>query len=96
MLIRSQDKKTLTKFEKIYIISSLNGFLKKENLERDLIAAVGNCTSIIGTYSTEEKAMKVLDDIVDAYVSTLYTDNKAVIATRLVYEMPQDEEIEDG
>ena len=51
MWIRSQDKKTLVNVEEIRIMN------------KDITIFCGS--AILGTYSTEEKALKVLDKIED-------------------------------
>lgn len=59
MLIRSQDKKELHNLDEIKmikVVSLSNGHLVEVNSQHT-----------IGTYSTEEKAIKVLDMIQDAY-----------------------------
>ena len=88
MIIRSQDKKAITDDLKLYIRENdfTRGKVKWEirNAEQDLLA----------TYSTEEKAIKVLDMIVNTYVETVWTDSQMIIANRICFEMPSDEEVE--
>ncbi len=55
MIIRSQDKKKILNFEHI----------RKISIDANMIMA--DDVFVIGTYSTEEKAIKVLDMIQDAY-----------------------------
>lgn len=97
MLIRSQDKKTLTKFNFISIYPSENRVMfnydEYEDETVEVIAFVGRGSTIIGTYSTEEKAKKVLDEIEKSYVGTLWTEKDMIIANRIVFEMPQDDEV---
>lgn len=79
MIIRSQDK---------------HGFVNLGNIdtvcmdaEWNIYAFNGKANSLIGTYSTEEKAIKVLDMIAQNYVES----EKYII--RRVFEMPQDSEV---
>lgn len=86
MWIRSQDKKTLTKIS---------------DLDIDGANQIWGCCSLLGKYSSEEKALKVLDDIqkfisdkqycvIDKAPRGSYVLNKGVY----VYQMPQDDEVE--
>lgn len=86
MWIRSQDKKTLTKIS---------------DLDIDGANQIWGCCSLLGKYSSEEKALKVLDEIQDAIENTDYyrIDNVGhgayVLANGVqVYQMPQDDEVE--
>ena len=82
MLIRSQDKKSITSC-----------------LELKIVEGEDICTSggkFLGHYSTEEKAIKVLDMIQNAYVNYQYSkwvgyERETVIDC--IFEMPQDEEV---
>lgn len=93
MIIRSQDKKAITDDLKLYIRE--NDFIcdkakwEIRNAEQDLLA----------TYSTEEKAVKVLDMICQQYMKNqaLYIDrenNARVIPQNSVFQMPADEDVE--
>lgn len=86
MWIRSQGRKILTEIQ---------------NLDIDDINQIWDGSSLLGKYSTEEKALKVLDEIQDAIEDTgfyridnighgTYAFSKGV----LVYQMPQDEDVE--
>lgn len=86
MWIRSQDKKILTEIHDVEIDSGFK---------------VCGSGLLIGEYSTEEKALKVLDEIQNAVENTNYynIDNLCLGTYALkrgsqVYEMPQDEEVE--
>ena len=85
MIIRSQDKKELHNFDRISNVCVLPCYRD----EHKFIIEV-NSQKTIGTYSTEEKAIKVLDMIEDAYVNCNcnYVHND-------VFQMPQDDEVED-
>lgn len=75
MWIRSQDKKILTKID---------------NLEIDGANQIWGGCSLLGKYSSEEKALKVYDEIQDELESEAFyiTDSPKV------YQMPQDDEVE--
>lgn len=87
MLIRSQDKKSITTDLNLEI------FVNEDRNEY----VIGNITrGRLGTYSTEEKAIKVLDMIQNAYVNYKYSkwvgyERETVIDC--IFEMPQDEEV---
>lgn len=86
MLIRSKDKKRIANIENC-----------------SLIAIVGSCTlqnitvdgMLMATYSTEEKAIKVLDMIQETYkgnrVEEVYHEGSDYF--RPVFQMPQDSEV---
>lgn len=74
MIIRSQDKKKIYNFEQI----------RKIDCETNSVMA--DDVSVMGTYSTEEKAIKVLDMIENACRNIAFTDGT-------VFHMPQDSEV---
>ncbi len=85
MIIRSQDKTKIFNFEQIRRIDCGNGMIVVDN------------TALIGEYSTEEKAMKVLDMICDFYIRMVDVTNNIVQAKKedsYVFQMPSDEEVE--
>lgn len=75
MWIRSQDKKILTKID---------------DLDIDGANQIWGGCSLLGKYSSEEKALKVFDEIQDELESEVFyiTDSPEV------YQMPQDDEVE--
>lgn len=86
MWVRSQDRKILTEIH---------------NLDIDDINQIWDGSSLLGKYSSEEKALKVLDEIQDAIEDTDFyrIDNighgtYALANGVQVYQMPQDEDIE--
>ena len=93
MIIRSQDKTKIFNFEQIRKIDCGNGMI------------VADSTSLLGEYSTEEKAIKVLDMIQKEYgrhyygeggpLTTMnhYVEPFAFIPPK-VFQMPSDEEVE--
>ena len=74
MIIRSQDRKKLFNLEQI----------RKIDCETNTVMA--DDVSVMGIYSTEEKAIKVLDMIEDACRNIAFTDG-------VVFHMPQDSEV---
>lgn len=86
MWIRSQNRKILTEIH---------------DVEIDSVNQIWGSGSFVGEYSTEEKALKVLDEIQDAIEDTDYyrIDNIGQGTYALsngvqVYQMPQDEDVE--
>ena len=87
MIIRSQGKKTIINFENV-----LEVICNKAN-EIIIRRSVDDCQEVIGTYSTEEKAVKVLDMIQNAYCNAncYFCSNGYV--QNVVFNMPQDSEV---
>lgn len=87
MIIRSQDKKNITNFNQITDIQ-----VQKNNDKYDIQVFYpfsiddGYSQMRLGAYSTEEKAIKVLDMIEDSYRNMAFTD-------RVVFHTPQDSEV---
>ena len=98
MLIRSQDKTCLTNMAQvtdIYFNESRNGTTQNITAE----VASGETTHF-GTYSTEKKAIKVLDMIEDAYnkcfAFSMGNDGYYhEVRESKVFQMPQDSEVEE-
>ena len=83
MLIRSQDKTALVKFENIVVNLKLPDSLNiicwsLQDAQRN------GGYFVLGEYSTKEKAMKVLDMIQEAYVNG-----------HIDYQIPADSEVEE-
>lgn len=72
MWIRSQDRKILTEIN---------------NLDIDDINQIWDGSSLLGKYSSEEKALKVLDQI-------QYNLEPFEHEPTMVFQMPQDEDVE--
>lgn len=104
MLIRSQNKKQLVNF------NNYNGIAIAYESESDFAVCSVlevNAESIsqvhLGNYSTEAKAIKVLDMIQAAYENSLYCDHAFdsaaqmqrpyIFASNTVFQMPQDSEV---
>jgi hypothetical protein len=69
MIIRSQDKRDITDDLNVYIV------LMETSRENEVNAYIRNATrGTIGRYSTEEKAIKVLDMIQEAYCKMKNSD----------------------
>lgn len=95
MIIRSQDKKIVLNFANI---TDLNINTTKKD-ESEIIACfpysiIDDCGyNKIGTYSTEKKAIKVLDMIQKAYSKANYYFISNGFVQNVVFEMPQDSEV---
>lgn len=89
MLIRSQDKKTLVNLDNVARITI------EHIRDSDYRIAAGYI--YIGTYSTEEKAIKVLDMIQKEYrkETDLCHDTNILfcVPKNIVFQMPQDSEV---
>lgn len=96
MIIRSQDKTMIVNLNNIDCIYS--------NRENKIIVFNGEAQSHIGKYSTEEKAIKVLDMIQDKYLSRMELDGGYDMMSGCyvqhnywvlpkVFQMPQDSEV---
>lgn len=75
MWVRSQDRKILTEIH---------------DLDIDDINQIWDGSSLLGKYSTEEKALKVLDEINSLLNATEFDVSNLPI----VFEMPLDEDVE--
>jgi len=74
MIIRSQDKRKIETFERAFVDDGCRTvYVNGLNM---------------GEYSTEEKAIKVLDKICDACRNIAFIDEQAV-----VFNMPQESEV---
>lgn len=82
MLIRSQDKTALVKFENIVVNLKLPDSLNVICWSLQDAQRSGGYL-ILGRYSTKAKAMKVLDMIQEAYVNG-----------HIDYQIPEDSEVE--
>nr|DAS77354.1 MAG TPA: hypothetical protein [Caudoviricetes sp.] len=93
MLIRSQNKITLIKFENIVInINNING---KEIICWSQMNPGEDEYISLGHYSTKAKAMKVLDMIQEAYCKFMSVKNDdAWDGKESVFYMPEDSEVE--
>lgn len=93
MIIRSQDKTKIVNFDNIRTIGTEVQRPKDRTMILEkyetIIVGYGTKSSVdLGTYSTEEKAIKVLDMICDACRNIAFIDESAV-----VFNMPQDSEV---
>lgn len=93
MLIRSQNKITLIKFENIVInINNING---KEIICWSQMNPGEDEYISLGHYSTKAKAMKVLDMIQEAYCKFMSVKNDdAWDGKESVFYIPADSEVE--
>ena len=81
MWIRSQDRKALLNVNQVLISPSVYGSIYY------ISDSLGEESNVLGVYSTEEKALKVLNDIQEL-IHFNAKDNG------FTYQMPQDEDIE--
>lgn len=92
MIIRSQDKKTIVNFSNV-----TNICCGKDNAKCIYADFACGEYEVLGEYSTEEKAIKVLDMICEEYKK--YTSAKGMstyfaFIPPKVFQMPSDEEVE--
>lgn len=92
MWIRSQDRTILRNVNDLFIDNNKSGYMVCSDLN----------SIILGMYSTEEKAMEVMDMIEDAITGTRFefTDivrdcDLAGIEIHNVFNMPQDSEVKE-
>lgn len=98
MLIRTQDKRSLVDIAGLITINQYRKLVSQighENTPQEIYDyhveySQGKLQVILGTYSTEDKAIKVLDMIQKAYEDA---NNFHYVANR-VFIMPADEEVE--
>ena len=94
MLIRSQDKTALVKFENIVVNLKLPDSLNVICWSLQDAQRSGGYF-ILGKYSTKEKAIKVLDMIQDAYCKFMSVINDdAWGGKESAFYMPEDSEVE--
>lgn len=99
MIIRSQDKKIVTKFNSVSIVANHKRSYKGERkiVGYQLVVFIGfNTDVVVAEYSTEEKAIKVLDMVCEEYKK--YTSAKSMstyfaFIPPKVFQMPQDSEV---
>lgn len=81
MWIRSQDRKALLNVNQVLISPSVDGSIYYIN------DSLGEESNVLGIYTGEEKALKVLDQI--QYNVELFEHE-----TTMVFQMPADDEVE--
>lgn len=96
MLIRNQNKKTLTNFAQVTdleVVQCEDGFEIRAYYPFPLNNDYSKMN--LGDYSTEEKAIKVLDMIEDAYRKSFEEKKENYRGHRynLIFTMPQDNEV---
>lgn len=88
MLIVSQDGKTIVNFNNINMITVReNKIVSYDNTYTD--SQNGDC---LGTYTTEERAKEVLEEIIRTYEDTNYEYENCWCLRNLTYRMPKEEE----
>ena len=90
MIIRSQDKKRIANIGTCNLIDIIDSCKNTKHIIVDGM--------VIGTYATEEKAVKVLDMIQDAYMGSAkwmitYNGKMQQSTVPVVFQMPQDSEV---
>ena len=94
MIIRSQDKTGIVIYENVSAIYVIDDDYKKWF---EIRHSGNDVSGTLGTYSTEAKAIKVLDMICDSYqyMKECECTRKAlgVHAPEFVFQMPQDSEV---
>ena len=94
MLIRSQDKTALVKFENIVINLKLPESLRVICWSLQDAQRSGGYF-VLGEYSTKEKSLKVLDMIQEAYETYEYEKAfKTGLTLFKAFQMPEDSEVE--
>ena len=85
MIIVSQRRDELVNFDRIESI-----WICADEEGRFTIEATADTNSTLGTYSTQERAKEVLQEIVSKYKVTLYNSktNETVVNVPKVYEIP--------
>lgn len=86
MIIRSQDKKQIVNFDVCHLSITTDHCIVATNGVVSYPSEI--LSGVIGRYSTEEKAIKVLDMICDTCRNIAFIDEKAV-----VFNMSQDCEV---
>lgn len=87
MIIRSQDKKSIANLENVSEIIIVNN---------DVYSVNATNHTLLGTYFTEEKAIKVLDMICNFATDKHYekiTLSQCIFIGGVVFDMPQDSEV---
>ena len=87
MIIRSQDKETIT--------TDLNLSIFENDLTGEFEIAPNSIVAELGVYSTEEKAIKVLDMICEYYQECKMCESgrRQIAQVEFVFQMPQDSEV---
>lgn len=94
MLIRSQDKTALVKFENIVINLKLPESLRVICWSLQDAQRSGGYF-VLGEYSTKEKSLKVLDMIQEAYMKFMSVKNDdAWNGKEAIFQMPEDGSVE--
>ena len=88
MLIRSQDKRQLIELNNIRI--SVNKYMTYGENKHDSYYNVECPNGVLGKYTTEEKALEVLDKIEEEY----FAANCTYKVANVVFHMPKDTEVD--
>lgn len=96
MLIRSQDKRAIINIENLAYISISECKIETEKYIYEIYTTCpGRTGGTIACYSTEEKAIKILDMIENAYQKSFEEKQNNYVGHRyeLIFHMPQDNEV---
>ena len=88
MLIRTQSKRSLIELKELKI-EIIMDYDTDKYIIKALLDKYPKC---LGEYSTEEKAIKVLDMIEEKYLDANYY-NYGCYIKNMLFKMPQDEEV---
>lgn len=100
MLIRSQDKKVLCQLSNIEIVERYKRTKDGEKVTTGYAVYIfgeRDTEIFMAEYSTEKKAIKVLDMIQDFYSNFKFCEIWGIDVTEFynpIFEMPQDDEVE--
>lgn len=87
MWIRSQDDRLLIDADKIYVSGTDDPKYQMGDFKYQIYNIGESCNYFLGDYSSKEKAMRVLDEIENQL-------NEFDLEGTVVYQMPQDEEVD--
>ena len=89
MIIVSQDKTATTQSLDLRIDYTYNESREFPNFKKEIVCIVDRkYNTILGEYSTEERAKEVLQEIINKYKQWNKDANNAVTIMPKVYEMP--------
>ena len=103
MIIRSQNKKYIIKDLNLEVVTNTDFKIKKISFDDDCQEISGDEVTkskiysstglMIGEYSTEQKAIKVLDMIQSAYEDASFASSWSGFVASTSFQMPQDSEV---
>lgn len=93
MLIRSQDKKGITNFDNVKAIRVIQHSYESDEPYKWGVVHAG--LEYLGTYSTEENAIEVLNMLCSAY-DDYANRGLEKCWVKSIFQMPEDEEVSHG